>query len=184
VIRDTEAEQLLREYTRPILRAAGLEKQNIQIVIINDAAFNAFVADGRRIFVNFGALMQSETPNQIIGVLAHETGHLAGGHLAKMREQLAQAQAEKDKLFEALAKAQDVLIKSTEKLGANLDQTHQQVLAVKDLAYITSRQLDDQREALGLGFPGEKKEQLPAFVKKGKASAGQRQDGGKKDSRQ
>jgi predicted Zn-dependent protease len=94
VIRDTEAEQLLREYTRPVLRAAGLEKQNIQIVIINDSSFNAFVADGRRIFVNYGAIMQSETPNQIIGVLAHETGHLAGGHLAKMREQLAQAQTQ------------------------------------------------------------------------------------------
>jgi predicted Zn-dependent protease len=94
VIRDTEAEQLLREYTRPILRAAGLEKQNIQIVIINDSAFNAFVADGRRIFVNYGAMMQSETPNQIIGVLAHETGHLAGGHLAKMREQMAHAQTQ------------------------------------------------------------------------------------------
>ncbi|MCC8942527.1 M48 family metalloprotease, partial [Bradyrhizobium sp. Arg68] len=94
VLRDTESEQLLREYTRPILRAAGLEKQNIQIVIINDGAFNAFVADGRRIFVNYGALLQSETPNQIIGVLAHETGHLAGGHLAKMREQLAQAQTQ------------------------------------------------------------------------------------------
>ena len=94
MIRDTETEQLLRDYTRPILRAAGLEKQNIQIVIINDSVFNAFVADGRRIFVNYGALMQSETPNQIIGVLAHETGHLAGGHLAKMREQLARAQTQ------------------------------------------------------------------------------------------
>jgi predicted Zn-dependent protease len=94
VIRDTEAEQLLRDYTRPILRAAGLEKQNIQVVIINDAAFNAFVADGHRIFVNYGAMLQSETPNQIIGVLAHETGHLAGGHLAKLREQLAQAQTQ------------------------------------------------------------------------------------------
>src|ERR1700750_1571375 len=92
LLRDTESEQLLREYTRPILRAAGLEKQNIQMVIINDGQFNAFVADGRRIFVNYGAIMQSETPNQIIGVLAHETGHLAGGHLAKMREQIAQAQ--------------------------------------------------------------------------------------------
>jgi predicted Zn-dependent protease len=94
VIRDTEAEQLLRDYTRPILRAAGMEKQNIQVVIINDSGFNAFVADGRRIFVNYGAIMQSATPNQIIGVLAHETGHLAGGHLAKMREQLAQAQTQ------------------------------------------------------------------------------------------
>jgi len=94
VIRDTEAEQLLRDYTRPILRAAGLEKHNIQMVIINEGSFNAFVADGRRIFVNYGAMMQSETPNQIIGVLAHETGHLAGGHLAKIREQLANAQTQ------------------------------------------------------------------------------------------
>src|SRR5438477_6881557 len=94
VLRDTETEQLLREYTRPILRAAGLEKQNIQMVIINQGVFNAFVADGRRIFVNYGAIMQSETPNQIIGVMAHETGHLAGGHLAKIREQLANAQTQ------------------------------------------------------------------------------------------
>jgi predicted Zn-dependent protease len=94
VLRDTESEQLLRDYTRPILRAAGLEKQNIQMVIINDNQFNAFVADGRRIFVNYGAMMQSETPNQMIGVLAHETGHLAGGHLAKMHEQLARAQTQ------------------------------------------------------------------------------------------
>src|SRR5471032_1211941 len=94
VIRDAEAEQLLRDYTRPILRSAGLEKQNIQVVIIKESVFNAFVADGRRIFVNYGALLQSETPNQIIGVLAHETGHLAGGHLAKLRQQLAQAQTQ------------------------------------------------------------------------------------------
>ncbi|WP_322867552.1 M48 family metalloprotease [Bradyrhizobium ottawaense] len=94
VLRDTETEQLLREYTRPILRAAGLEKQNIQMVILNDGSFNAFVADGRRIFVNYGAILQSETPNQIIGVLAHETGHLAGGHLSKLREQLAAAQTQ------------------------------------------------------------------------------------------
>ena len=94
ILRDTEAEQLLRDYTRPILRVAGLEKQNIQMVIINDGSFNAFVADGRRIFVNYGAIMQSDTPNQIIGVLAHETGHLAGGHLAKIREQLAHAQTQ------------------------------------------------------------------------------------------
>jgi predicted Zn-dependent protease len=94
LLRDTETEQLLREYTRPILRTAGLEKQNIQVAIINEAAFNAFVADGRRIFVNYGALMQSQTPNQLIGVLAHETGHLAGGHLSKLRLQIAQAQTQ------------------------------------------------------------------------------------------
>lgn len=94
ILRDTEIEQLLREYTAPILRAAGLTKQNIQVVLINDTSFNAFVADGRRIFVNVGALRDSETPNQIIGVLAHETGHLAGGHLAKLREEMSRAQTQ------------------------------------------------------------------------------------------
>ena len=92
VIRDAEIEQLLREYTLPILRAAGLAQQNIHVVLINDKSFNAFVMDGRRIFVNTGALMEAQTPNQVIGVLAHETGHLAGGHVAKLRQELASAQ--------------------------------------------------------------------------------------------
>jgi predicted Zn-dependent protease len=94
IIRDAEIEQLLRDYTQPLLRVAGLAKQNVQVVIINDSAFNAFVIDGRRIFVNSGALMESQTPNQIIGVLAHEAGHIAGGHLSKLREQLARAQTQ------------------------------------------------------------------------------------------
>jgi predicted Zn-dependent protease len=92
LIRDAETEQLLRDYTHPVLKQAGLAQQKIQIVIINDRAFNAFVADGRRIFVNAGALMESQSPNQIIGVLAHETGHIAGGHLSRLRDQLATVQ--------------------------------------------------------------------------------------------
>ncbi len=91
VVRDAEIEQLLRDYSQPVLRTAGLAQQNIRIVIINERSFNAFVADGRRIFINSGALLEAENPNQIIGVLAHETGHISGGHLAKMREQLANA---------------------------------------------------------------------------------------------
>jgi predicted Zn-dependent protease len=94
VIRDAEIEQLLRDYVRPILQAAGLAKQNIQVVIINNRTFNAFVADGRRIFINAGALMDAQTPNQVIGVLAHETGHLAGGHLSRLREQVSKAQTQ------------------------------------------------------------------------------------------
>jgi predicted Zn-dependent protease len=92
IIRDAEIEQLMRDYTQPILRVAGLAKQNVRIVLINDRSFNAFVIDGRRIFVNAGAITESATPNQLIGVLAHETGHIAGGHLAKMRMELANAQ--------------------------------------------------------------------------------------------
>jgi predicted Zn-dependent protease len=93
IIRDAEIEQLLREYTQPILRAAGLAQQNIQVTIINDRSFNAFVIDARRIFINAGALMDAKAPNEVIGVLAHETGHIAGGHLSRLRQQLANAQA-------------------------------------------------------------------------------------------
>jgi len=93
VIRDAEIEQLLRDYTQPILRAAGLAQQNVQVTIINDRSFNAFVMDGRRIFINAGALVDAKVPNEVIGVLAHETGHMAGGHLSRLRQQLANAQA-------------------------------------------------------------------------------------------
>ena len=92
MIRDAEIEQLLRDYTAPIFKAAGLTTQNVQVVIINDPEFNAFVMDAHRIFVNTGALMQSTTPNQLIGVFAHECGHIVGGHLSKMRQELANVQ--------------------------------------------------------------------------------------------
>ncbi|CAN1520959.1 COG4783 Putative Zn-dependent protease, contains TPR repeats [Rhabdaerophilaceae bacterium] len=92
-IRDAEIEQLMRDYLAPLLGAAGLRKDFIRVVLVADRSFNAFVVDGRRVFVNIGAIMESTTPNQIIGVLAHETGHIAGGHLARLRQELSNAQA-------------------------------------------------------------------------------------------
>jgi predicted Zn-dependent protease len=92
IIRDAEIEQLLRDYAQPILRAAGLAKQNVKVVVLQERSFNAFVMDGRHIFINAGALFDAKTPNEVIGVFAHETGHLAGGHLQRLREQLASAQ--------------------------------------------------------------------------------------------
>jgi predicted Zn-dependent protease len=92
MIRDAEIEQLLRDYTAPIFRVAGLTDQNIHVVIIDDKSFNAFVMDAQRIFINVGALTQATTPNQVIGVLAHETGHIVGGHLSKIRQELANVQ--------------------------------------------------------------------------------------------
>src|SRR5690606_14714385 len=91
LVRDAEIEALVAEYARPILEAAGLSKSGIEIILVNDNSFNAFVA-GRRIFVNTGALLMSETPNEIIGVIAHEAGHIAGGHQQRLREQLSRAQ--------------------------------------------------------------------------------------------
>lgn len=90
LIRDAEIEALVRDYAGPVLQAAGLGRSGIETILVNDASFNAFVA-GRRIFINTGTLMIAETPNEVIGVLAHEAGHIAGGHQQRLREQLERA---------------------------------------------------------------------------------------------
>jgi predicted Zn-dependent protease len=91
LVRDAETEQLLRDYTLPIFRAAGINANATKIFLVNERTFNAFVANGQKIFINVGALMDADTPNEVIGVLAHETGHIQGGHLARLRQQLANA---------------------------------------------------------------------------------------------
>ncbi|WP_206454080.1 M48 family metalloprotease [Aurantimonas marina] len=90
VVRDAEIEALIVDYAKPILKAAGLSRSGIEIVLVNSGSFNAFVA-GRRIFVNTGAIIATERPNQLIGILAHEIGHLAGGHQQRLRQQLERA---------------------------------------------------------------------------------------------
>jgi predicted Zn-dependent protease len=84
LIRDAEIEGLMRLYTKPIFRAAGINPGAVRVYLIADSSINAFVAGGQRIFINTGLLMQATSPNQVIGVLAHESGHIAGGHLARM----------------------------------------------------------------------------------------------------
>lgn len=87
IVRDAEIESLLKDYASPIFRAAGLQSKGIDIVLVNDNSFNAFVS-GRRVFINTGAILQATTPNEIIGVIAHEAGHLAGNHQERLRAQL------------------------------------------------------------------------------------------------
>lgn len=91
IVRDAEIEALMADYAGPLLRAAGVRRSRTEIVLVNSRQFNAFVS-GRKIFINLGAIVQAETPNEIIGVLAHEIGHLAGGHQDRLRQQLDRAQ--------------------------------------------------------------------------------------------
>jgi predicted Zn-dependent protease len=93
LIRDAETESLVRLYAKPIFEAAGLGAQGIHIHIVNDRSFNAFVVDGHNMFMHAGTLMEAKTPNQVIGVIAHESGHITGGHLARLRGQLAKAKS-------------------------------------------------------------------------------------------
>lgn len=93
LIRDHEVEHLIADYAKPIFRAANLSTQNINIHIINNSAFNAFVIDGQNMFIHTGAITSSKTPNQLIGVMAHEAGHIAGGHLARLKVQISRMQS-------------------------------------------------------------------------------------------
>ncbi|WP_246272943.1 M48 family metalloprotease [Oricola thermophila] len=91
IVRDAEIEHLLSDYATPLLKAAGVRRDRTDIVLVNSSSFNAFVS-GRKIFVNTGTIVQSDTPNEVIGVLAHEIGHLAGGHQDRLRQQIDRAQ--------------------------------------------------------------------------------------------
>jgi predicted Zn-dependent protease len=88
LIRDAEIEATLRAYADPIFAAAGLDTSAVQVHIVNDKRINAFVSNGMQIFIHTGLLMEAKTPNEVIGVLAHETGHITGGHLARLKEEL------------------------------------------------------------------------------------------------
>jgi predicted Zn-dependent protease len=86
IIRDTEIENTIRVYMAPVFRVAGIDSASVQIFLINDSHLNAFVAGGMKIFIHTGLLQAATTPSQVIGVLAHETGHIVGGHLSRIRE--------------------------------------------------------------------------------------------------
>jgi predicted Zn-dependent protease len=83
LIRDTEIEEILHEDGDPIFIAAGLDPKSVQIHLVDDRELNAFSAGGLQLFINTGLIVESHTPNELTGVMAHETGHIAGGHIAR-----------------------------------------------------------------------------------------------------
>ena len=91
LIRDTEIEETIQAYANPILETAGLPPQSVTIRIIADNSLNAFVTTGNRMFLNTGTLMAANSSSEIIGVIAHETGHLVGGHTVTFSDQMEAA---------------------------------------------------------------------------------------------
>lgn len=91
LLRDTETEYLLKSYEDPLAKAAGLDPSAIKIYLVNNMEVNAFVAGGQNLFINSGILLYVHLPNEITGVMAHETGHIAGGHLSRDTDAVAKA---------------------------------------------------------------------------------------------
>ena len=92
LIRDAEIEKLISDYSEPLLKAAGLSPERIGLHIVGDRNLNAFVTNGQNIFIHTGLILEAEQPNMVIGVIAHEIGHITGGHLARGAEAAANAQ--------------------------------------------------------------------------------------------
>jgi len=93
LIRDAETENTIRAYATPLLLAARLEPSAVRILIVNNKSLNAFVAAGQNLFINTGLIMRASDASEVIGVLAHETGHIAGGHLIRSTQALKDASA-------------------------------------------------------------------------------------------
>jgi len=91
ILRDAETEALFRDMSAPLIEAAGLRPADVRIVLINDQSINAFVAGGQIVYIHSGLLTRADNANEVQGVIAHELGHVVGGHVIRMQEGLRQA---------------------------------------------------------------------------------------------
>ena len=94
IIRDTEIEETFKEWTKPLIIAAGLEPSAVNFILVQDDDINAFVAGGQNVFIYSGLIEKTKNPGELIGVIAHELGHIRGGHLIRMREEMQNASYE------------------------------------------------------------------------------------------
>jgi predicted Zn-dependent protease len=91
VLRDAETEALLHEISAPLIEAAGLRPEDVRIVLIHDQSINAFVAGGQIVYVHSGLITRASNANELQGVIAHELGHIVGGHVIRVQEGIKQA---------------------------------------------------------------------------------------------
>ena len=93
-VSDAEIENTIRTYATPLFRAAGLDPSAVRILLVGDKSLNAFVAGGQNLFLNTGLLMRTETAGQVLGVIAHEIGHIMGGHLSRIHDAMRDTTAQ------------------------------------------------------------------------------------------
>ncbi|WP_421989323.1 M48 family metalloprotease [Qipengyuania sp.] len=91
ILRDAETEAFLDEISAPLIEAAGLEPENVDIVLVNDRSINAFVAGGQIVYIHSGLIEAADTAEEVQGVIAHELGHITGGHILRYGEGIASA---------------------------------------------------------------------------------------------
>lgn len=86
ILRDAETEAFLQQISAPLIQAAGLSPNNVQVLLIDDPSINAFVAGGQIVWIHSGLLIAADNANEVQGVIAHELGHIEGGHVIRSSE--------------------------------------------------------------------------------------------------
>ena len=148
LIQDTEIEERLHTFAAPILEIADLKSSSVKIYIVNDDSLNAFVAGGQKIFINTGLILRSDSANQIIGVIAHEAGHISGGHLSRVSNLLSKSST--SSILGAIIGGAAVIATGRGDIGAAILTTGQTMAKQNVLAY--SRTQEGAADHAALSF--------------------------------
>lgn len=148
IIRDTEIENTLKAWTTPVIKAAGLQPDAVKFVLIQDSDINAFVAGGQNVFIYTGLLEKSENPGEVVGVIAHELGHISGGHLVRTRTAMENASYES--MLGALLGIGAAIATGQGGVGAAVAAGTQSTAASRFLAF--SRVQESSADQAGLSF--------------------------------
>ena len=92
LISDAETQKYLADIVRPLFKAANLAFDSNKIYVVRDNSLNAFVSDGNYMFVHTGTLIEAQNTNELSGILAHETGHILGGHIVRQKIKMQKMQ--------------------------------------------------------------------------------------------
>jgi predicted Zn-dependent protease len=164
ILRDAETEKLFDDMSAPLVQAAGMDPKNVKIVLVGDKSLNAFVAGGQIVYIHSGLIAAADNANEVQGVIAHELGHIAGGHVIRSSEGIKQAMG--IQLLSLLA-AGIAIAAGAGDAGAGILAAGQQAALGKYLAFSRTQESSaDQAGASYLEKAGISGKGMVAFFKK------------------
>jgi predicted Zn-dependent protease len=164
ILRDAETEQLLRDISKPLVQAAGLRPEDFQVMMIHDRSINAFVAGGQIVYIHSGLIDAADNANEVQGVIAHEIGHITGGHIIRFQEG---ATAATGIVLLSLLLGAAAIAAGGGEAGAGIMAAGQQAAMGKFFAFLSTQESSaDQAGATFLGKAGVSGKGSIAFFKK------------------
>ncbi len=148
LISDAETEQLLLDLAKPLFEAAKIPFENREIYIVEDNSLNAFVAEGNNLFVHTGTIMAAQSPDELSGVIAHEIGHIAGGHI--LRQKLKNKSLQEVSLFSVIAAGAAAVISGNPDVAMAAMLGTQNSVLTNYTMYRTSEERSADETAIGL----------------------------------